>query len=79
MNDILYLFLDIFVIIYIDDIIIYSWSKIEHKEYLHIILKILHKYKLYVKKSKCQFRQSEIDFLGHHIMAQGVAMDGKKI
>ena len=64
MNDVLYEFLDDFVVVYLDDIVVYSQSLGEHVEHLRLMFSALKKNSLYVKKEKCEFCQQEIMFLG---------------
>ncbi|GKC78116.1 putative reverse transcriptase domain-containing protein, partial [Tanacetum coccineum] len=72
-------YLDKFVIVFIDDILIYSKSKEEHEEHLKIILGLLKKEKLYAKFSKCDFWLDSVQFLGHVINSEGVHVDPSKI
>ncbi|GJZ47761.1 putative reverse transcriptase domain-containing protein [Tanacetum coccineum] len=72
-------YLDKFVIIFIDDILIYSRNKEEHLNHLRIILELLRKEKLYAKFSKCDFWISIVQFLGHLIDNQGLHVDPVKI
>ncbi|GKC79459.1 putative reverse transcriptase domain-containing protein, partial [Tanacetum coccineum] len=72
-------YLDKFMIVFIDDILIYSHNKKEHANYLMIILELLRKEKLYAKFSKCDFWISIVQFLGHVIDSQGIHVDPAKI
>ncbi|GKC01531.1 putative reverse transcriptase domain-containing protein [Tanacetum coccineum] len=78
-NRVCKLFLDKFVIIFIDDILIYSRNKKEHEEHLKAILELLKKEELYVKFSKCEFWLPKVQFLGHMIDSQGIHVDPAKI
>nr|GEV06151.1 reverse transcriptase domain-containing protein [Tanacetum cinerariifolium] len=68
-----------FVIVFIDDILIYSRNKEEHENHLRIILELLRKEKLYAKFSKCDFWIRTVQFLGHLINSQGLHVDPAKI
>nr|GEV11606.1 putative reverse transcriptase domain-containing protein [Tanacetum cinerariifolium] len=72
-------YLDKFMIVFIDDILIYSKSKQEHKEHLKLILELLKKEQLYAKFSKCKFWILKIQFLGHVIDSQDIHVDPAKI
>ena len=72
MNWVFRLYLDKFVIVFIDDILVYSKSKEEHEEHLKIMLEILRTKQLYAKFSKCEFWLDKVTFLGHVISAEGV-------
>nr|GEZ23140.1 putative reverse transcriptase domain-containing protein [Tanacetum cinerariifolium] len=79
MNRVCKSYLDIFVIVFINDILIYSKRKEEHSEHLKIILDLLKKEKLYAKFSKCDFWLESVQFLGHVINSEGVHVDPVKI
>ncbi|GJS22659.1 putative reverse transcriptase domain-containing protein [Tanacetum coccineum] len=79
MNRVCKPYLDKFVIVFIDDILIYSKSKQEHEEHLKIILELLKKEELYAKFSKCEFWLPKVQFLGHVIDNKGIHVDPAKI
>ncbi|GJW49199.1 putative reverse transcriptase domain-containing protein [Tanacetum coccineum] len=79
MNRVCKPYLDKFVIVFIDDIHIYSRNKEKHANHLRIILELLKKEKLYAKFSKCDFWISIVQFLGHVINSQGIHVDPAKI
>ncbi|GJU55496.1 putative reverse transcriptase domain-containing protein [Tanacetum coccineum] len=79
MNRIRRPYLDKFVIIFIDDILIYSKTKEEHELHLGLILGLIKKEKLYAKFSKCEFWLREVQFLGHVINGNGIHVDPSKI
>ncbi|GJY44825.1 putative reverse transcriptase domain-containing protein [Tanacetum coccineum] len=79
MNRVCKPYLDKFVIVFIDDILIYSKSKKEHEEHLRQILKLLKKEELYAKFSKCEFWISRVQFLSHMIDCRGIYVDLAKI
>ncbi|GAU29982.1 hypothetical protein TSUD_360970 [Trifolium subterraneum] len=79
MNIIFQPYLDKFVVIFIDDILIYSKDPQEHAEHLRIVLNILREKQLYAKFSKCEFWLSEVKFLGHVISQGGVSVDPSKV
>ncbi|GJV00355.1 putative reverse transcriptase domain-containing protein [Tanacetum coccineum] len=72
-------YLDKFVIVFIDDILIYSRNKGEHEEHLKLILELLKKEELYAKFSKCEFWIPKVQFLGHVIDSKGFHVDPAKI
>nr|GFC45712.1 DNA/RNA polymerases superfamily protein [Tanacetum cinerariifolium] len=79
MNRIFHEFLDKFVIVFIDDILVFSKSKEEHEYHLRTILQTLRQEKLYPKFSKCEFWLSSVAFLGHIVSAEGITMDPAKV
>ncbi|GJT63760.1 putative reverse transcriptase domain-containing protein [Tanacetum coccineum] len=79
MNRVCKPYLDKFVIVFIDDILIYSKDKKEHEEHLKAILELLKKEKLYAKFSKCKFWIPKVQFLGHVIDSRGIHVDPAKI
>ena len=64
---------------FIDDILIYSKSKEEHKEYLKIVLQELWDHQLFAKFSKCDFLKDKIQYLGHVVTEEGISVDPEKI
>ena len=79
MNRVFHPYLDKFVIVFIDDILIYSKSIAEHEHHLKTVLEVLRREKLYAKLSKCNFWLNEIMFLGHVISSAGISVDPHKI
>nr|GFA86186.1 putative reverse transcriptase domain-containing protein [Tanacetum cinerariifolium] len=79
MNGVCRPYLDKFMIVFIDDILIYSKTQEEHVEHLTIVLELLKKEKLYAKFSKCGFWLREVQFLGHVINGNGIHVDSSKI
>ncbi|WVZ89202.1 hypothetical protein U9M48_035634 [Paspalum notatum var. saurae] len=71
--------LDKFVVVFIDDILVYSKNEMNHEEHLRIVLSRLREHKLYAKFSKCAFWLKEVAFLGHILSAKGVAVDLSKV
>jgi hypothetical protein len=71
-------FLDIFLIIYLDDRLIYSRSQVEHDLDVHKVLKRLTEYGLYAKLEKWSFDCDELEFLGYTILSKGIVMDVEK-
>ena len=79
MNSVFMPELDKFVVVFIDDILVYSKNKKEHAEHLRIVLTRLREHQLYAKFSKCDFWLKEVQFLGHVLSAEGVAVDPSKV
>jgi hypothetical protein len=79
MNGVFRDYLNKFVIIFLDDIMVYSRTKEEHKQHLRMVLQVLRENQLYAKLSKCLFYQERIHYLGHIISKDGIAVDPKKI
>jgi hypothetical protein len=71
--------LDRFVIVFIDDILVYSRSAEEHGQHLKVVLEKLWAHQLYVKFSKCEFWLQKFNFLGHILTAEGVVVDPEKV
>jgi hypothetical protein len=79
MNGVFQEYLDKFVIVFLDDILIYSKSEEEHEHHLRMVLQLLRECQLYAKLSKCSFYQKQIHYLGHIISKDGIAVDLEKI
>jgi len=71
-------FLDKFVVVFIDDILVYSRTKEEHVDHLRTVLQTLADHQLYDKLKKCDFWMEKVHFLGHVISAEGVLVDPAK-
>ncbi|KAJ1132588.1 hypothetical protein NDU88_010895 [Pleurodeles waltl] len=78
-NEVLHEFLDVCVIVYIDDILIYSKNSEEHTQHVRAVLSKLKENHLFAKLEKCTFNVSKVDFLGYCLSPQGITMDVKKI
>ena len=72
-------YLDQFVVVFVDDILIYSQSKEEHEDHLRVVLQLLRDHQLYAKFSKCEFWVTAVGYLGHVVAASGVSVDPKKV
>ena len=79
MNSVFMPELDKFVVVFIDDILVYSKSEDEHTKHLHIVFQRLRDHHLYAKFSKCDFWLREIKFLGHTISQDGIIVDPDKV
>lgn len=79
MNEIFRPYLRKFVLVFFDDILIYSKTREEHVEHVKVVLQLLKDHRLYVNRKKCEFGKSKVAYLGHVISKAGVAMDQSKI
>jgi hypothetical protein len=79
MNSVFMSELDKFVVVFIDDILIYLRSMEEHEEHLRILFQWLRDHQLFAKFSKCEFWIKEVLFLGHVVSPEGIAMDPGKV
>ena len=79
MNRVFREYLDRFVIVFIDDILIYSSSREEHEDHLRLALQRLREKQLYAKFSKCDFWQRQVGFLGHVVSGEGISVDPEKV
>jgi hypothetical protein len=75
MNRVFMAYLDKFVVVFIDDILVYSRSEDEHVYHLRLVLQKLQDHKLYAKLSKCEFWLKQVAFLGHIVLKRGISMD----
>ena len=78
MNKVFMEYLDKFVVVFIDDILVYSRTEEEHEEHLRLALQKYQEYRLYVKLSKCEFLMKQVAFLGHIISKGGISVDPSK-
>jgi hypothetical protein len=79
MNSVFMLEMDQFVVVFIDDILVYSKGSEEHEDHLRIVLQQLWDHQLYAKFSKCEFWINEVPFLGHVVSSEGITMDPRKV
>jgi hypothetical protein len=79
MNKIFMEYLDQFIVVFIDDILIFSKTKEEHEMHLRLVFEKLRAHQLYAKFSKCVFLLTEVAFLGHVISVGGVSVDPRKV
>ena len=79
MHDVLRPYLDEFVVVFLDDILIFSKNEAEHLAHLKLVLQKLREHHLYAKLSKCAFGLQEVEFLGHIVTKDGIRMDDGKI
>ena len=79
MNDVLGDVIGKFVIVYLDDIVVFSNNQAEHYKHLEVVLQLLREHELYANMSKCKFAQPELHFLSHIVGAQGLRVDPQKV
>jgi hypothetical protein len=79
MNKVFMKYLDKFVVVFIDDILVFSRSEEEHEEHLRLVLQNLREHQLYAKFNKCAFWLKEVSFLGHIIIDGGIVVDPSKV
>jgi hypothetical protein len=79
MNKVFMEYLDKFVVVFINDMLIYSRSEEEHGEHLHLVLQKIREHRLYAKLSKCEFWLKQVAFLGHVISKGGISVDPSKV
>jgi hypothetical protein len=79
MNSVFMPELDMFVVVFIDNILAYSKSTKDHEEHLRVVLQRLRDHQLYAKISKCEFWINEVSFLGHVISSEGIIVDPSKV
>jgi hypothetical protein len=79
MNKVFMEYLDKFIVVFIDDILVYSRSEEEHEGHLSLVLQKLRDHKLYAKLSKCEFWLKQVAFLGHVISKGGISVDPRKV
>jgi hypothetical protein len=79
MNKVFMEYLDKFVVVFIDDILVFSKTEEEHAEHLRLVLQKLREHKLYAKRSKCEFWLEEVSFLGHVVSNGGISVDPSKV
>jgi hypothetical protein len=79
MNSVFMLELDKFIVVFIDDILIYSKTKEDHANHIRVVLQRLRDHRLYAKFSKCEFWLDSVKFLGHTISSKGISVDPTKV
>ena len=79
MNSVFSKYLDMFVLIFLDEILFYSKNEEEHEEHLRLTLQVLREHQLYAKLSKCDFYRDRIQYLGHIISEEVIYVDPEKI
>ena len=79
MDSVLRPYLGKFVVVFLDDILVYSKTRKEHLEHLRLVFELLRQHQLFAKKSKCAFFETEVHYLGHIISAEGTRMEPEKV
>ena len=79
MNNIISNYLDKFMVVFIDDMLIYSKNEQEHEEHLKIVLQVLREQQLYATFSQCDFFKEKIQYLGHLVSKEGISVDLEKV
>ena len=79
MNNIFTPYLDQFVVVFIDDILVYSKDEDQHAEHLIVVLQTLREHKLYAKFTKCEIWLRKVSFLGHIVSSEGISVDPAKV
>jgi hypothetical protein len=79
MNRVFRPYLDQYVVVFVDDILVYSNSHLEHEQHLRVVLQTLRENQLYAKLDKCEFWLQEVIFLGHVISTEGILLDPRKV
>jgi hypothetical protein len=79
MNDIFQKYMDKFVVVYLDDILIFSKNQEDHDKHVRLVFAKLREHGLYAKLEKCEFDKSLVEFLGYVISLDGVSMDKSKV
>ena len=79
MNDVFHEYLDVFVLVYLDDILVFSKTLQDHVKHLEKVFLLLRKHSLYGKLSKCTFAQESVEYLGHTVSSSGIAMEEDKV
>ena len=79
MNSVFSRYLDKFVLVFLDGILVYSKNKKEHEEHLRLTLQLLREYQLYAKLSKCDFYRDRMQYLGDIISEEGILVDPEKV
>jgi hypothetical protein len=79
MNETLYAYLDVFVVCYLDDILVYSNEEEQHEGHVKLVLDALRKHRLALKPEKCEFHVKKVEFLGYIVSTEGISMNPEKV